>query len=633
MNDKRTGGKTAQLDMKRDSMAVRCVGVWIPLLLALGALCLATVIATKPALGCPQKISKLTNAGNENGPKDCRNKGEETSSDTGAGNPVDLLSGRLIEVSTDASLPGTGLGWSHTRTYSSGLAAQSGSLPGLNGEKWMVDNVGCFLAKDGNNIEFYIDAIHKRVFTWNAQSSKFVAPDDYRASLTHYNSQKFSGTADNGSTKTSLKDTGAFENKADIVGQIIYFTTDNSNQDEFRVITSRPDNDTIEWSGDLPATISAGDEYKICDRAVIRFIDSGQTLEFAGVAGNDHNWDARQEGTLFRRSDAYGNTISYKFDKDEADNGGRIIQLTTSQGWTVDYGYLAIDPNKGRISSLTVTNGSGEIIQGVAYVYHDDNPPTPFHGDCGTGGDLILVHVCKDLAGTGEAGSGSDDDTLAHSDASFANDAVKDCKLIMVDGANAGEIRSITASTASTITVSPAFGSNIAEGDSYFVVKGKIKSTHYRYDSSHRLKAVYEPEAVKAIIDDNSNITEAQDILGQADDYSTGGNKQIQQFASRSFTYYTSPQPTNDVDTPWGGNGENLESKYGGAGLDESGYVESETINGVCGSCGGAGNAGVKYTYFYMQLTGQQDNAAEVTRIVVEDVTAVSYTHLTLPTN
>lgn len=144
------------------------------------------------------------------------------------------------------------------------------------------------------------------------------------------------------------------------------------------------------------------------------------------------------------------------------------------------------------------------------------------------------------------------------------------------------------------------------------------RTTQYRYDSSGKLKAVFEPEAVQRIIDDNSNISSADDILTQADSYSTGGSASIASFASRSFEYFASPETTSSV------GGENLESKYGGTNFTETGYVKSETINGSCASCGGGSPNGVKFEYHYMNGTYSTSHINVTRWIVVEDMKKAS---------
>ncbi|RLC66531.1 MAG: hypothetical protein DRI48_04465, partial [Chloroflexi bacterium] len=553
--------------------------------------------------------------------------------------PVDLLTGSVLERITDVHLPGTGLSWSHTRMYNSRLVGTGDDpLPGVNGIRWRVRMLGSYLLlDDSDNVEYHIDAEHKRLFT--EDSGSYIAPHDYRATLKYFapGNVTTSGTADANAANNITDNNADFGDNDSLVGCIVRFTSGN-HDGEWRVITGNSST-TVAWGDNVSPNFDGNPDYEICDRAVLRFIDSGKKLEFAGISGkNGSNWAAGQRGLLIRRSDAYGNNLTYTYDDDTG--GGRIIQVTTSQGWSVEYTYVSGGDNDGRISYLIVKNDSSEMILGAAYVYHDGDD-TLIDANCGEPGDLVMVHSCKDIAGTGEAGSGSDSDTLAHSDASFANNAVSGYKLIMVDGSNAGHIRSITASTGSTITVSPAFGHNIAEGDSYIVVRGEIRTTHYRYHdgtgdgNDHQLKMVLEPDKVAALVEDHS-LNSAGDILTKTDteDLGSGDTDTVEEYASRSFTYYKSHQATSNVDTPWGGSGENLEGRYGGSNFDEGetteggitypGYVKSELIGGSCSGCGGSSDIGAKWTFFYMDLNGGPDADVEenvVARLIVQDIT------------
>jgi hypothetical protein len=58
----------------------------------------------------------------------------------------------------------------------------------------------------------------------------------------------------------------------------------------------------------------------------------------------------------------------------------------------------------------------------------------------------------------------------------------------------------------------------------------------------------------------------------------------VQNFASRSFTYYASNVSTSSINTPFAPN-EDLNSEYNGGESGEAGAVKTETISG-CGGCG-----------------------------------------------
>ena len=156
-----------------------------------------------------------------------------------------------------------------------------------------------------------------------------------------------------------------------------------------------------------------------------------------------------------------------------------------------------------------------------------------------------------------------------------------------------------------------------------------VRYTQYRYftssDSegkSHQIKMVFEPDAVERAIDNEAGITDADDMLSEADSL-------VDDYSSRSFTYYTVDLDTDNLGydsciTPWYGSGEDLNTKYGGSEFDEYndtelyGAVKTETVGG-CASCGGTFSS-AKHTYFYMDLNGgSSTDPNDVVRIVVED--------------
>jgi YD repeat-containing protein len=346
-------------------------------------------------------------------------------------------------------------------------------------------------------------------------------------------------------------------------------------------------------------------------------------------------WGSLQKGQLVSEEDAYGNETDYSYD-----GGGQVETVTLDNAWTADYTYCDGLSNDGRIRSVVTRKPVGEedyeTVEGVIYFYMGDDVGWSSH--CGTTGDLVLVLNCEGLEGTGEAEYGSNTTTLVHSDSSFADDAVVGCKLVMVDGDNVARIRTITDSTSTSITVD-AYAQSIGLGDTYFVVRGPIKATHYRYyddDSDgqeHQMKHVFECAAVDRTIAGNENLDEPADVLEEDDDFAVSGTTTLAEYSSRSFIYYTSTQSTSSVDTPWGGDAENLNGKYGGSSPTEvteytspAGMVKSETVRGDCAGCGGGGATGLTHTYFYLDINGGPDETEgdndEVRRITVEDITA-----------
>ena len=150
-----------------------------------------------------------------------------------------------------------------------------------------------------------------------------------------------------------------------------------------------------------------------------------------------------------------------------------------------------------------------------------------------------------------------------------------------------------------------------------------VRYTQYRYSTGSKLKAVYDHEAIQRIMAKLSLGT-PEAILQKAD---TFGTPQVMEFASKSFTYYTAATSTSSITTPFGS--ENLNTLYGGAEFDETGYVKSETVGAGCSGCGTG--TGQTKTYFYTSLSQGTSDQNEVTRILIEDTqdgtgTAVSRT-------
>jgi hypothetical protein len=142
-----------------------------------------------------------------------------------------------------------------------------------------------------------------------------------------------------------------------------------------------------------------------------------------------------------------------------------------------------------------------------------------------------------------------------------------------------------------------------------------VRYTQYRYGAGSNLKAVYEHDAIQRILASVSGVSAPEDILTKADTY---GTPNIHNFASRSFTYYTSNAATSGITTPFQAN-ENLESEYGGSDVNEhvyDGFLKTETIGG-CGSCGTANS--VTKNYFYMILANSASDQNQVVNLLVED--------------
>jgi RHS repeat-associated protein len=146
--------------------------------------------------------------------------------------------------------------------------------------------------------------------------------------------------------------------------------------------------------------------------------------------------------------------------------------------------------------------------------------------------------------------------------------------------------------------------------------------TQYRYHTSssslggaHQLKFVFEPAAVERIMALGASYDTAPEICDAAD-------ATVDDYASRSFTYYVADEYTNGTPTPFGT--DDLETDYGGTNLNEhpasdKGRVLTETVNGACSGCGASGGL-VTYTYCYMTKNDGTTNPNQVERIIVEDV-------------
>ena len=162
-----------------------------------------------------------------------------------------------------------------------------------------------------------------------------------------------------------------------------------------------------------------------------------------------------------------------------------------------------------------------------------------------------------------------------------------------------------------------------------------VRYTQYRYDADGPLKAVFESDAVQRLIDDRSDISDADDILGKGDDDDNSGSEehQIKEYASRRFLYYTVDLKTDNSGagtsgdpkcvTVWNAQGENLQSKYGGTNaveyhVDNHIQLVKKEIAGGCAGCGSS-DGGVSREYFYLDIGQGVADENEVVRLVVED--------------
>jgi len=141
--------------------------------------------------------------------------------------------------------------------------------------------------------------------------------------------------------------------------------------------------------------------------------------------------------------------------------------------------------------------------------------------------------------------------------------------------------------------------------------------TQYRYSSGSRLKAVYTHDGIYRAIAADVSLNNPGDLLTKADTTSVGSH-QLQHFASKRFTYYTSNENTANITTSFEAN-ENLQTRYGGINTNETGMVKSEIMGpGACASCGSSG-IGITYEYYYMDISQSTPDWNDVVRLIVED--------------
>lgn len=310
------------------------------------------------------------------------------------------------------------------------------------------------------------------------------------------------------------------------------------------------------------------------ERYTITNSQTGQVLVFFGhnVTATHERGKLEEETTVYLQEEGEsGNVFSY-------DTQGRLDSVTTSQGWLVDYEYITSGNESGKIDVITVSDVSSnpsedDIFAKVNYTYYGESLGFTPSTDTGSIGDLIQVET---LLRTSE------------------------------DSAEVGNV-------------------------------WQKSYTQYRYFSDHKLKAIYSSGAIDRAINYNSsdevttgNLIDTPEDLLQLDDTeakigTSGDLYSINNFSSRSFTYYSSNLDTTSIDTVWdsGSGTENLEDYIDDTvsnNLNETGYVKTESINGDCSSCSGSANSqGIKRHYYYLSLSSSTNNDVDV--LAVEDTT------------
>ncbi len=266
----------------------------------------------------------------------------------------------------------------------------------------------------------------------------------------------------------------------------------------------------------------------------------------------------------------------------------------------------------GKLKERTSQNLQAASEDGHTYTYHTASSSDPYYGNVK---QVMLTSGLK-VAYT-YLSSGSEAGFL---DKVEVKDPTNTDVIKKVEYTYFSEVGSAHSDVGSTGDLVQVKTSHLASDETTWI----SRYTQYRYYKStssdgdvHQLKAVYDSGAIERIIDSNSNISNADAILGKADTYSTGGPAAISAYAIRSFTYYTSNLSTSSsVTTPWGSH--NLNTRYEASDLAEDGFVKTEAIGAGCGSCGAA-EGGTTRTYFYLE-NNTLSGIHRVRRIVVEDV-------------
>ena len=98
---------------------------------------------------------------------------------------VTLYRGEVVICATDASQPGTTLGWCHQRIYGSRFEdINTSPYSGWNGMRWMARGEGVSLIQSGTDeVTLALSPITKLVFTDNNQDGTYDVPVSYNATL------------------------------------------------------------------------------------------------------------------------------------------------------------------------------------------------------------------------------------------------------------------------------------------------------------------------------------------------------------------------------------------------------------------------------------------------------------------
>jgi hypothetical protein len=435
----------------------------------------------------------------------------ETGAPRNAGHYVSLGRGAVIEAETDYRLPGPTLSSTAKRTYSSMAGAEEDSDLSpvwLNGNKWSHRMITRYLV---------------------VVSSDGSGPTEIDLYLDAGSKLRY--TRRSGSTTV-------YDGPDDHYTKLIHIPYDSND----------PDNTGVyEHFNEQTGEIWAYHDFSVASTAA--------------------------RGLMARRTSQYRPTTEHIYFTfcGTVEEANRLSEITTSQGWEVDYVYRydsdpSQQPTDGMIERVDIKNADDKVIQRIKYTYMGD-PGLTVHADVGgpaEDGDLLMTEV-------------------------------------------------LTFGTNDTLSTNPA--DTALTGYRVWL---------YRYDAASRIKWVFEPDQVERMIEevlgDAETDRDAVDLLNEADTV-------VDDYISRAYEYYTADVDTGDIATPWEPTGEDLETLYGVEERAETevagkvGEANRETLYRVKTFTNYTGEGGVKRSYFYTQLnsTSPTGDANEARWVTIED--------------
>ncbi len=577
------------------------------ILLTLAAVIVMSVAAgTVNAQGCAENPYDETEPNTpECNPGGCNNGAGASSSSATTSDPVNLQDGFVIETETDASISTDGMSWSHTRTYNSrliNLKARNQWMPDPQGARWEVNMLTERVQVSSGSIALIKDATHKRTFTATQDPSTYEAPDDYRAEMKFFTCSRVNSGSDTVTGSSGTEVTLSVDPGLDVVDRVLQ--VDMGSGYELRVIVSHSGS-VVHVDRPLP-TVPANANFKILDRIVLYYPDSGMKFEFAG---SHDDWGA-QQGMLLWKRNAYGRFLEFKYDSTIGTNG-RITEVSNDNGDRITYEYrFHPGTENGKIVGITVSNADGPV-NGVAYDYCDDSSSYPYYR--GSRGDLAKVTRCEDVVVSKMASANGTKTSLTFEAAGVVPGQFDQMKLVMVNPYSSYNrvIRTIASTSVSgdyvTITFSD-LASAVTATDSFFIVRGAIEQIQYEYMFLYQL----------------TKVTKST--------YGVTGSQVLKEFSYYSYHVDTG----SNISTPWGGS-QNLNNLYGADDRDEGEVtltegaqigvrvppmVKSELVHSNCGSCGGSDGT-VKHTFFYLQHSdADTTDPNNVVYLTIQDLTA-----------